>query len=624
MKTKKNRKNHKEISSRYFEKTDDIYNCKFCEKIFDLSKSNLSNLTSHLEIKHNMKFPLNQPFMLNHKDISYNPNSILEVFTKFILTSTRPVNILNDTSFIELIQTLNPDVTIPTSYMVKQQIFTEQQKYYNLINQIISEADFISICVDIWSFNGAPLFASYISGMFKDIKFFNLFLSLREIDSQHSVKIKDHMLTLIKEFKINKNILLSITTDNCYSMIRANEDLIQTLESENTNLMKEEANSNFSEEEIFDIKNSITNKNITNCIKKVFFNEYKIIQIGCIIHKIQLILKKTFKEVNWANDLIDKISKFIKITRKPKYRTYNLKCPNPIETRWNSIYVSINYFYKRRDKYDILIQEKNLDEIEFSEYEWKQIFFIKTILQKFYKVTKKIENNVGTLSYFFQWHQKITIKLENISSNTNTDSNIQEFIKILQDNFIHYLASFNQEFSTFKLVSFYLHPNLFYNLSKTDKNKAKNLIKEIYQMYDEEPVFSQYFPKIEFVTDQDPLEALQSSDDGYQNNEALGEQVRDEIISIGKELTIYERLLKRMKKEDEEDFWLLVDRKIPKLSMIRNIMDGFGGSNGSIEQLFSTCKQLSVWKRNKISTNSMEARLCGLHLEKIRKLLRNK
>ena len=55
MQEKENRKNHKKISNLFFHINEASASCKLCSSQFSLLKSQLSNLTLHLQRKHEIE-----------------------------------------------------------------------------------------------------------------------------------------------------------------------------------------------------------------------------------------------------------------------------------------------------------------------------------------------------------------------------------------------------------------------------------------------------------------------------------------------------------------------------------------------------------------------------------------
>ena len=342
---------------------------------------NLSNLSTHLENIHCFNFlKTNIPILEDSRNSNNPADSVITIFSNFISHSTRPLNILEDQAFKKLISDLNPSIDIPSPYLVSKNIFKSKEKNQNSLKLILELSECVSLCFDIWSFNNKPYIATYISGVVNNLSYFNVFLSIREIESQHSINIQKHILEIIREFKIKTSIILSLTTDNCSSMIRANQDLIEILGDEHS----VDISDNTIEANI-QINQTFRQANIVSSVKNVLFSSSKILHLGCIIHKLQLSLKKTFSEVDWAQLIIEKIVRIVKITKKYKY---NLKCPIPIQIRWNSIYITIDYFYKRIKEYRIFINSENTNEQFFNDEEIKKISFIKSILENFIKLQK--------------------------------------------------------------------------------------------------------------------------------------------------------------------------------------------------------------------------------------------
>ena len=127
------------------------------------------------------------------------------------------------------------------------------------------------------------------------------------------------------------------------------------------------------------------------------------------------------------------------------------------------------------------------------------------------------------------------------------------------------------------------------------------------------------YPNEEMGLTEEPLEIPQNIEYGLSSDviSSFNDGMKTNINACGFD-EIEEYLAIAVKENlDHNTFWFLYRKKLPKLFKEYQKMKVLCIANASIERLFSYAKQISFWKRNRISIKRMKALLMSReYLEK--------
>ena len=422
----------------------------------------------------------------------------------------------------------------------------------------------------------------------------HLLLDLSEISSQKSKEISQYLKKIIIEYNIPIIKLNSIVSDNCNSMVKSILDLEYDLKNDTT---ENEESELLSEDQQFLMEEELSFNNISsmNEIKDNLFNGKVFIKIGCVIHKLQLILKISSLKNIKINSILEKLKKTIVILRKSEHKEAKIIIPQPIVTRWNSHYISLKKFMMLKEKYFLYIDSINNNKLKeeiISSEDITELHYIEKILSKFHEMTKKLENEKGNLANFHHLFYQFYLKLKNNLTNPNIPSVIKSFMTSIIFESNRLFEQFFNNHDEMILVMYFIDPCLCIHLSSTEKKKASNLFEQLYNS-DEEIKGNRVKMTEDF------LGGFLSSDDANNNNENKG------ILS---EISSYRKYIRHFKVESK-NFWAACKQKFPRIYEVNQFFSTLGSANGRVERLFSVAKSYSVWKKNRISLKMIECRI---------------
>ena len=610
--TKKNRIDHKRISLTFFDKDESTYICKECKTPFSITNSHLSNLTTHLITVH--KYDCSHIIKMDYNKGKIKKSKVegnLGIFNKFFSGSTVPLNIVNTQSFKELVLDLNPNIQIPSSYYIQKTLADTSIKYIELAKDRIKSCQALNLCLDIWSYKRDLVVASNAKLLLHNGDFCILFLNIRIINNQKSSEISQYIAETINNYNIPINKLLTITTDNCHSMLRAAKDYTKQL-SDNFEYKPLAQEDNIANEKIIinlpiEINDRSPSKHeLTHRIKILLFESVPFIHTGCIIHKLQLVLKGAVEEFPQVDKLLEDMKKNIKFLKRLSNRDHQIYCPSIGETRWNSIYIVLDSFLKKQKTYE-KINEIKTQEFYFTTKEFLLLRYIRTILFKFFQLTKILESDGASIIQFFYPYLQLKQKLVN-SLDKEVPKLIIDLTKSILEKMNHYVCKAVNQWDPLTQIIKFLSPILFTNMGRkeihTIREKIMKIFNETLDLFFEEelnPVASKVKIDPDTFLDSDCVCSSPTKDSIPNQETSLNEIVKAELRR-------YEKSAKNSNL-DMVNYWELKKEKYPYLNLLYKTICCFGISNGSIERLFSLCKTYKHWKRNKLSIKSMNERI---------------
>ena len=322
---------------------------------------------------------------------------------------------------------------------------------------------------------------------------------------------------------------------------------------------------------------------------KMNFDENTINHQGCCIHIIQLIIRDIFKEFDVFDDLILKIQNIAKEMKKSKYKDFYFWIELPHDIRWNNIYLMLSNFNKNKIKFlNCCVEFKeSLENLILSDYELNKILFLENFLYQFYKITKILEQEVYYPFEFLYWilNTKKILK-KNFKNKLFDELEINLFKKTLERIEIR-LQNVEIKLSSYKILAFYLWPNLNKTLNEDEKKIAKNNI------------YKDFFENKEIKKDK------------HNKSNNKNSNIWDESESLIIDNKDFREFVEKIENWNlcSYDFWKIFKHKYIEIYECLLYFDCYILSNGSIERSFSKVKTLSNWKRNKTSDQSLKKRL---------------
>ena len=170
-------------------------------------------------------------------------------------------------------------------------------------------------------------------------------------------------------------------------------------------------NDNIQSLKIFNENNSFNN--INQQLKIKLFNNSKFFKVGCFIHLIHLIINISIRNNYNITQLIEKIYLTIKFFKKSNLNSLNINISLSVETRWNSLYLSIESLLKSKKNYLNYVQSN--PQIVLANYlinndDIKYLIKLKHLLKFFYIATKKLEKDNSKLFEFYNDYKEIITK----------------------------------------------------------------------------------------------------------------------------------------------------------------------------------------------------------------------
>ena len=612
------------ISTNYFTKQDQTYECKECHTKISLKNSTMTNLGQHLSRKHPdlwKKIAIGKKSTTKSSIDSLidNKDNITYQFVKFISESKYPLNIVKDLAFNNLIYSIRPDIAIPSPYDIEKGLKLNVMNMKDRLFELIKKSAGVSLFSDIWTYFNKIVICTFIRINTYENSYNSTILDLSELTSQKASNIKEYFLNLTKLFKIPTSHLISITTDNCVTMTKAVKDYIEnspeTFNTEIETKLDIDNKLDFLPNEgglkltfSTEIKSEVSDFYLLQTIKEILFEGKKFIHLGCSIHKIQLCLKNSFDKNNDFINLVNKLEKITKNTRKTSFMSFGKRLPKIAPTRWNSRHMLIKEYLSIHEEYMNFLQNINSKDLNLEVISNEDISFLKAsekVLNKTTIITQVLESEKGDLSVVKNIIDKLVQKLETNKNHAKLPKSLTTIIEILLEKIKFYFEPTFIECEKIITVLSYLRPSLYVELSKIEKKKARALLKKLFV---NEPIE---------LNMQCPIETPITELNGFLDSES-DSRVTDAKDNIQNEISNHDYKISRTLYKDIQ-YWDFYKGEFPRLNKVFRILSVMGSSNGDVERSFSTCKHFSYWKKNRISVAMIELRLIS-NLGKLEKI----
>lgn len=236
----------------YFSKDDkENIKCKTCEVVIKVKDGSTTNLHNHLKRKHNISVqtcpPKSKKLTADSSDGASSSSSshqstllttwtklsrdsqrskaITEAIAKHIVIDTRPLDIVNDLGFVQLIKTLEPRYDLASrTYITQTMIPNMYMKVRDQVMAILRKAEFVSLTTDGWSSRAAKGYVTVTAHVMTDRwKLEDFVLCTSEIEESHTA---DNLATQLMDTAKDWHIDLShstVTTDNAANIVLAVE-----------------------------------------------------------------------------------------------------------------------------------------------------------------------------------------------------------------------------------------------------------------------------------------------------------------------------------------------------------------------------------------------------------------
>lgn len=344
-------------------------------------------------------------------------------------------------------------------------------------------------------------------------------------------------------------------------------------------------------------------------IKTGIFENNQFLFLGCFLHKLQLVLKHSFNSTSSLENLITRIKNTVNIFRKQKYKRYEILLPTFSETRWNSIYRIINSILLKKDEIILLLRKENFPKDIIKINDFPNLNFLNKILEQFNIITKMLEVDSGNIWEFYKWYKNFYDRVKIESDNQKRPSNILTLLKNILKNFTKY---FENDFillePAFQLLK-YLDPSHHSNIDSVLALQIKERITKLF-------VKSHDKTDLENNDEQIELESEDFFSDGFLSPTLQNETLEESNFDIKKELLDFEKEASKLNMKAEE-YWRIRKNRFAKLHKLYVVVSEITCANGSIERLFSLLKQYSVWKRNRVSVQTMAERISARYKDDI-------
>ena len=597
----------------YYKQENNDYRCIECNKSIKKYKNSSSNLISHLKYKHSDIFNYTADMSLvkvyetnnkieneNNKDLNNNINQNL-IMVKAFCKSNYPINIF-ESSFLK---TFNyyyfPSIKIPCIKTMKKEMILIYEKAFAEIINDVKWSKYYSLSADIWSNDNKIILSLLIKYMKKNI-FKTKILVIKDIEDQKATTISTFIWNLLKENDLDYLKLVSITLDNCPSMKLTEHLLKELIINENSDYIDEIiTNDKILFKENKDIHLNDTLDNMKKCSNLKY--------VGCKIHLLQLVIKKSLINFEEYYKLIKQLIKIALFFKKKKYKNQLLFVPIPFDIRWNTYYMFLKSFLNNYESYKKLENDLPIELLNvFKNIDKAILDFLTKLLEQFYYLSKKLECNNFNIFEFSYLLEKIT---ENFKNYINLNENIinQKFIIDIITNINFYFFS-NDEKLNEHYTYLYFHEKGF---NKLDLQKKENIRQKITLIYEENKNIEKLKNSMKNKTDKKKIKLKTFNEDKQKLKNYFSLESEDDKLmivnenDIKEEIDFYEKIIH--KKINMNLMFKRYQNKIPFLYDFYEKNLYYFASNGPIERSFSSVTLLLDDKKNRTNTKTIEMRL---------------
>jgi len=256
-----------------------------------------------------------------------------------IVDTNSPLSMIDQLSFRQMMNTMDPKFQVPSSAKLKQMLEEERESKTAQLKETLQKSRKVTICLDGWT--KKTLSASYLG---VSACFFNTmtckpchaFLSLITLQHPHTgEKLAECLKSALNKWGITEEKVLMVVTDNGANMIKA----IRLMQEEHVEQQGAAQDNEELEEELdqVDVDDDEDSEIILSHVP------YR--RMACMAHTLQLVVKIAYVHYD---SVIIKVRHLVGRVRKSSVAIEKLvgKCGrtvvNDCTTRWNSTYYMIS------------------------------------------------------------------------------------------------------------------------------------------------------------------------------------------------------------------------------------------------------------------------------------------
>ncbi|XP_015783088.1 zinc finger BED domain-containing protein 4-like [Tetranychus urticae] len=493
-----------------------------------------------------------------------------------ILVGSEPVpfNIVEKPVFRNMIESINPAVSIPYRPALMKKIISLEEEMKTRMIEMLSNADIINIIIDMWTKKGMTssfvgIMAIFFDKKYKDKKCLALAVRSFAGDSHTWERINSKTFKILEEFKVNKNKIFRIITDNGSNMVKA-----FTMDDFSKEIL------DYDHEEF----NYITNIESARCL------------LRCFIHSILLEVKK-IETNNDIGGLIIRLKDFVKSFKLSSKLSEALKIKSGkslvsfCNTRWNYIYLVIDRLIEvKQDLNEVL--DENMSNLSITNEDWNIIELLRPFLFLFWKATncssKEKEVEISEVL------PTVRDLLNGLASNDFAFlGDTTEFIRSgLEQRFACIFDPLNSKFDAIFITSTWLDPRYRRSLTEEEIQIAKEFI------------FSFDYIDTDFILPEIPLKQTKFNCANVTPNQLLLQkpQLRCEIEQWSSDPSYHIF-------DDYLDLILYWNDKKSTLKLLSNIALNIicvPSSSACVERLFSLASYACSNRRNRLEGSNLE------------------
>ena len=195
------------------------------------------NLKTHADERKKQKsiqacFGTSGRWLTASKEYADRMNAILQM----IISTGCPMTMIENESFRSMISVLDPKFRLPSAPTVVKQLKERYDGGVSCLKSLLRNADRLTICLDGWSKRGLTRSYLGISACFYDStagKPVHIMLNLTELPHPHTgTELSVAVDKCLREWNIDKSMILMTVTDNGSNMIKAIKILKERAENE--------------------------------------------------------------------------------------------------------------------------------------------------------------------------------------------------------------------------------------------------------------------------------------------------------------------------------------------------------------------------------------------------------
>lgn len=378
-----------------------------------------------------------------HKNHHRQKELTKSLVNDLIIRGNMPIDIVQQDYFRDFFKVVDSKYKLPGRYKVGSTISERFQQQVAVLKSKLSEAQFVSITLDLWSDRRMRSFMGMTVHFMTpaSMEFESYLLDFSYFTGKHTGdNIGAHCSSVFDKFNISTKIRF-IITDNAANMLKAFRDIYDILgiepdsndfldtastvvdDAENSDTVGDDENDNImdTETEIEQQSEPDTNGNqevpedlltnavecdigvtdlVNECISSI---ERK--RLPCGIHTLQLVVLDGLKSAKFMNSIQSKASRLATLLHcsgpfQAKFSSvFKTTIPATNNTRWNSLYTQLHAVSKL-DSGNLLkvLQETTNEQCIFTKREMDMLKEVVSVLEPAYDATLLMEEEAGLIS----------------------------------------------------------------------------------------------------------------------------------------------------------------------------------------------------------------------------------